>query len=328
MRSLKMLVTIASFMAATAVVHATPVPPLNLAELCERSDLIVVGRIEVVQQLGESQMEVRGSYVQVTRMQAEMMVDYVLKGQMNPGRVSFQFVLPQPESLGYRGVPSSYRIVFLRSTGADWQVADPFYPSFPATPHAATKDAGVFANVVGELAAALGAVDASKDDQVTLIWVLGTVQTPAATRALRAASRSTNQTVRIQSIATLLEQNETSMMPVAVELLSKSRDIPGYLVQNVASGIARGVREPSAIPYLAKLLRNADVRVRRSAATALRQVGTDAAARELGLALQDSDFEVRYNAVIGIADITGQTQWRPLLEEFRDREDEYLSHWK
>ena len=34
-------------------------------------------------------------------------------------------------------------------------------------------------------------------------------------------------------------------------------------------------------------------------------------------ALGDSDFQVRYDAVVGLAEIIGETAWRPSVRDFR-----------
>ena len=52
------------------------------------------------------------------------------------------------------------------------------------------------------------------------------------------------------------------------------------------------------------------------------------AQRPLGRALDDEDFDVRFNAVWGIAAATGQYQLRPGWADFREDEARHIREWK
>ncbi len=308
---------------------ATPVPMLDIKHLCEGADLIVVGKIETVRQVGESEMLVRNHWGRAHLMQAQMRVDYAVKGEVEPGQLSFGFIVPTPESLGYHGVPSAtYQMVFLKRDGTNWDLADPFYPSFPAVPGTQKPEGDTFTRVVAILAATLDSGLASENDQAVVIRALGRAQTSVSTEALLRASQNTNRLVRISSMVELLQRDDTRVMTAAVDILSHPGDVPDYLIENLASGIAIGVRKPDAIPLLGKLLTLQDVRVRRAAATALGNTQTFPATPKLALALDDPDFRVRFYAVIGFAEITRQTKWHPSEDEFREHEQKYLAHWK
>ena len=47
----------------------------------------------------------------------------------------------------------------------------------------------------------------------------------------------------------------------------------------------------------------------------------------LARALDDSDQQVRYSAVAGLAEITGETKWMPSIPLFKEDESPYLAHW-
>jgi hypothetical protein len=36
----------------------------------------------------------------------------------------------------------------------------------------------------------------------------------------------------------------------------------------------------------------------------------------------------RYYTVVGLAQITGESDWRPTMEQFRTNENKYLDHWR
>jgi hypothetical protein len=48
----------------------------------------------------------------------------------------------------------------------------------------------------------------------------------------------------------------------------------------------------------------------------------------LATTLDDTDFEVRYYGVTGLAEISGQLEWHPNMEVFRAEEARYLRHWR
>lgn len=97
--------------------------------------------------------------------------------------------------------------------------------------------------------------------------------------------------------------------------------IGGLLLEN-------GVRDPEAIPELSRLLLAQDVRIRRAAASALRHTAASDATAGLVRVLSDSDSRVRYTAVIGLAEITGQYNWGPSIDLFEREGGRYLAHWK
>jgi len=317
-----------SFLLNIGVTFASPAPILDVKRLCERADLIVVGRILTKNDVGHSEMPMRDHLENVRLMESRIRVDNTLKGDAESEELMFRFVLPTSESYGYHGVPSEgYRILFLKRNGSTWEVSDPFYPSLPAVPNTPVLPGDTYTRVVATLAASLDLRPPSKEEERELIRVLGTIQTPASTDALVRASQQPDKLIQASAISELLRRDETRVMPVALELLSNSQGIPDYLVQNLASSISIGVRRPDVIPSLGRLLKSSDVRVRRAAASALRNTQSPSAAPRLASALGDDDFKVRFYAVAGLAEITRQNEWQPSQEEFRENEQKYVAHW-
>ena len=150
-----------------------------------------------------------------------------------------------------------------------------------------------------------------------------------STQALQRASHSSDPTIRLGAVAALLMRNDISGLQLAAETLLHAWG--GAFSPGVTEGLVIGiswVKDPRAVPALETLLERGDDAVRRAAARALANTsspdGTDALAR----ALYDPDQQVRFWAVLGLADITGQKSWRPSVLTYRDREAEYLSHWR
>lgn len=71
-----------------------------------------------------------------------------------------------------------------------------------------------------------------------------------------------------------------------------------------------------------------DGQFRRPIAAAIRSTKSQSAIHPLSSLLADADFEIRYTAVIGLAEITGQHEWGPAQDVFQANERRYLDHWK
>jgi HEAT repeat protein len=149
-----------------------------------------------------------------------------------------------------------------------------------------------------------------------------------STQALQFASHLADPTLRLSAVAVLLVRNDISGLQLAAEaLLGSAEGLPSEVRQNLTSGIGQ-LEDSRAVPTLAALLRQGDDRVRVAAASALVNTASPGAIDPLAEALDDSEYQVRYWAVVGLAEMTGQKDWRPNTDDFRDREASYLSHWK
>ena len=94
------------------------------------------------------------------------------------------------------------------------------------------------------------------------------------------------------------------------------------------AGSISDVKDVRAMPSLIRLLHSNDVYIRRGAVTALRNIGNTEAIIPFSQALADSDQEVRYKAVMGLAVITGEKEWATTIERFKEDEQPYITHWR
>lgn len=134
--------------------------------------------------------------------------------------------------------------------------------------------------------------------------------------------------LRLSVASALLARNDTAGLAIAVDVLLAPRPlVPDHILHNLTYAISEGVQAEEAIPALTRLLGAADPRTRRAATAALRRTGSYAALTPLLSALRDSDLEVRYYAVVGLAEITGQLDWRPNMDAFESDQSRYLSYW-
>jgi hypothetical protein len=111
-------------------------------------------------------------------------------------------------------------------------------------------------------------------------------------------------------------------------ILNPPPDVPKNLIDGLGYSIQAGVTDPRAAPALARLLNSTDVEKRRIATSALGRTHSMEATESLNKALDDKDQQVRYNAVTGLAQITGETDGMPSLEHFQKNEQHYLAHWR
>jgi hypothetical protein len=306
---------------------------MSVSELVEAADLILLGRVQSVRQVGDSTIFLNGQQIPATMMQGEIVVERALKGDPGLDRVVFHFSMPNAENggIGYADVPNeTQRLIFLSKSDRDYGFTNPYRPSLPTVPGITIQGQTSLERVISELAGVMHARESSRAEKLEAVFASQGVKSKTLDKALQDALMTTDRVLQLSVAAAMLARNDIAALPVAADaLIHPSPSLPTYLFQNLSSSIARGVRDEGAIPTLAELLRKApDAEARRAAASALRDIGTQTATAPLGLALGDNDFEVRYFAVIGLAEITGQSDWRPLMEEFQVHEEKYLAHWR
>jgi HEAT repeats len=305
--------------------YGVSVPSPNLQEVVNKSDAIAVGRVTGTRLIEKTTTTYRGSEISARLIEVDFHADAVLKGT---GRLlRFRFILPDV-NIGYRGVPEGQsRVVFLARSADGLQLTDPYYPSLPALP-AEAADTSVFASVIACIQAALGSPVPDADQKRQAIWVLRMTPGEPVQKALRVASADPTTEVRLDAISALLARNDISVLPIAAAaLIGPSNAIPSESRQNLIASIYDGIKDERAIPVVKTLLKASDPRVRQAAAMALRNTGAVSALGPLATALADSDELVRYFAVIGLAEIDNQPEWRPLLPDFKSNQAKYLEHW-
>jgi hypothetical protein len=317
---------------SVALANATVIPHLDVPNLCDKADLVVIGRVVGHQRLGTTSLGPGEGNMLASLMLARVDVEKVLKGHLDTPSVTFRFVLPY-EGIGYRGVSDGrFGIFFLRWVEEGYHVLDPYYPYVPAAPGAPPVAGNCVDKTTGELAHVFVSRDPSAQSRWTrweAVRALETVPTPLASTALRAATEDKDPLVRVWAISALVSRGDISML----EQVEKLGTIPPdprveNLTARLGSAIER-VRDKRAIPQLARLLHSEDVNIRRGAAAALRNIHDGAVIMPLTQALYDSDRDVQYQAVIGLAEIMGAgSEWAPAYDTFLNDQGHYLTHWR
>ena len=142
MKSVNLVVT--TFLLGASSVSAEFVPILSTKNLVERADLIIIGKIERVQEIATGTITFGGRNYPSQDYAADISVDETIKGDQVPRKFSFTFSVPSADEWGNvaRGslIPNSYRLIFLNKTAAGYRFTSPYSPSIPAGPKSCGPD--------------------------------------------------------------------------------------------------------------------------------------------------------------------------------------------
>lgn len=220
---------------------------------------------------------------------------------------------------------------FLRAVSQQgYEVLNPYHPFVIALPDApATSEGSALGRVIAEIAHVLNSPLTPQEDRKRAVGILAWVESSADEAALKKASQTLDGPVRLHIAAALLRRNDITLLDLAEKVLtSPPQGAETGILSKLAYAIRDGVTDSRAVPALMRLLGSKEVFVRQSAAAALRHVGDETVIEPLSKALQDGAREVRYQAVLGLATVTGQSDWSPSLDLFIKEEQRYLTYWR
>jgi hypothetical protein len=310
--------------------QARPVPVINLTDLAASADLIAGGEVTSIRQIGIDIIEDGSEKVPCRVMAADLRVVRILKGSASTPVLSLQFIEPyrSGESMGYQTPQVSlYRIFFLKQVEGTFRFVSPFYPSIPAVRETISGSEPIVDQMVHQLAAVIESRDSSSEQKSEAVWILRITKVVTATEALKKASDNQDASVRFSAIAGLLQRNDISKIDVAADELLRSTE-DSEIRQNLLTMITYWVADPKATPALIRLMQSNDVLARRSGISALIRTRSPEAVPALMQALDDKDSEVRFNAIVALAEINQQPEWKPDKDQFQANERPYLEHWR
>ncbi len=303
------------------------VSPLNIQSLTSDSDLIVIGQVNSIDTKGRATGTVERHKSDGQHMIASLNVHNVLKGQVETEKVTFEFLEAVNSPAGAQIELSQIAMFFLkRSSESGYTVSDPIYPFIRAFPSATVTDTNPLDRVVGVIGHPLLS-SSSVEDRRFAVKVLSSAGTGPAIRLLRQAMRDKDAVVQMQALSALLNGGDIASLDIAERTLLNPSDKEQYLLENVAAAL-EGIKDPLAIPTLQRLLQASSSLTRLGAARALRNMRVSEGVEGLVIALYDENRKVRYEAVIGLAEFTGQDQWGPSVDLFQSDEQAYLDYWK
>ncbi|HTS11388.1 MAG TPA: HEAT repeat domain-containing protein [Candidatus Limnocylindrales bacterium] len=327
----RILITLLAFLAIFSARRAAsiPGPVLDLDALTEQSTVVAMGAVVSLQPGPDTELTDGSVTFEGRRIAVSLRVDRFLKGNLPSNEVSFYYLLP----LAFRGwrtiALNQYGIFFLTETSdASLRLTSPYYPFVAALPGVPTSGVGPIDRVISALCGTALTPSGDDDQRLSAIRSLSRTKATSAVAKLRELTGVGPTPVRLEAAATLLRRNDISALDLVVDaLLRNPADAPAAVLQDALAAIASNVTNPEAVPALTTLLRSDDVEVRRAGSSGLMRTRSPGAAQPLLSALADSDFEVRYYAVVGLAEIAGQPEWRPTIDQFRANEERYLQHW-
>jgi hypothetical protein len=301
---------------------------LDLERLTNDADLIFIGRVNSTRARPPITTLVEAPGVVAQPMIASLSIDRLVKGVISAQTVDAEFVLVNVPSRYTRIEPTQFGIFFLKKNAqGTYGVLDPTYPYVvaPSNPTVSVeRGLDLVVDLVGQVL--LGAT--SIEDRRLAVKTLSSARTEKATGLLRQGAKDRDAVVRMQSISALLNRDDVATLEAAETiLLNPPADTEQYLLDNVSAAL-EGVRNPRAIPILQRLLKSSDSHTRLSVVAALRQMHISNAIEGLVIALSDENRDVRYEGVIGLAELTNQSEWGPAIDTFQKDEQRYLDHWK
>jgi len=315
---------------STVPAEGTVVPPLDLPSLCDRADAIIVGQVLGRQEGGKAVIQTRGGPVNARAMAAVLGIQKLVKGQVHGMSISVRFWLPDLP-IGYKGLGGGqFGVFFLRQTREGNEVLDPYHPFVVAVPGAPRTVGDYLDQVTAELAYAATSPAAPQSTRQAAIRALDGLRTPASSSALKRAATDTSEAVRTMAIAALLRRNDITFIAAAVAtLIHPGPETDSNLLVGLGSALSY-VKDPRAAQVVARLLHAANPSARRWATEALRNIGGEEVIGPLTEALEDTDDEVVWSAIMGLAEITGDLDHGPgAQEEFKGKEKEnYVNYWR
>jgi hypothetical protein len=308
----------------------TGLPSLSISELVSQSDVVVVADVSGTKPIGLASVSVRGVTLLAQRYRVQAVALYRLMGSC-PEQFSIELLLPNT-STGYRSVKLGTRMLFLKRLGTTYIPANPYYPDFPALPSEPIEFHGNDARelVFAELSAVIASADASSDDKWEVLTQSFAIPDgdKLFVNDLLVGLRSTGDLdLRRRIQAELIGRND----------ISEFGDVRDALLADTISAtqkpvllyeIGQRLKNEKAVPGLAQLLQSRDPQVRVASAQALWHIASASSVRILTEALNDQNPDVRYYAIRGLADITGELQWGPSPGEYEEHETKYLSYWR
>lgn len=316
-----------AFLFATPGLNSTVVRTLDVASLTSQADLIVVGEAISAVDHGPTTLDFGGGPLAATHFMADLRADQIIKGAHGQ-TLTVEFTVPQTPT-GIQGVTAGqYGVFFLSTVGGRFRFTDPIYPSLPAFPAVKVSSGSALDQVTSVLGQVLEATSASESDRLRALDALGRLKTDAARAVLRHALNSSSRGIQLDAARTLVARNDSAGLALVENALLHPGGLSEQMVSNLAGSLAGLKDDPRSIPGLRRLLATGNQQIIRAAAIALRQSRSPAALGPLSGLLGNTEQQVRYYAVAGMGEITGQdASWTPAFDEFRDHEAKYLEYW-
>lgn len=305
---------------------------IDVPTLIRDAKVIAVGEVTDVWEDGREVSQFDGISESGRLMQARLRVLRVLKGNA-VDELMFTFLRSNLGDSGFIGVnKGEFGLFFFRESDDGLIFASHEYPKIIAGQEPCVTAGEPVNRVVGELACVTQSPASAVFDRISALGALSTVPAPSATEVLERAARELPSPLNLLAAIDLVARNDLSALALVEEGARTSPMLvisdKGNTMQYHWGRALEGIKDPAAIPALARMLTVDDSEVRQGVVGALRNTGSEAALEPLSMALDDSNFWVRWEAVMALATITHQKEWYPVYDQFKENEQLYLDYWK
>lgn len=339
MRLLKL--TIATLLLGFGLVYSDVVPVVSVKSLVDPADLIIVGKIERVQQTGAGSIAFSGRDYERLDFQAEIQVDETIKGQPVASPFVLSYSTPSVDSVGNvaRGElrADTYQVVFLKTTAQGFMFVNPYAPSLAARPKRCDSNwqaklgEDAYHRVLVRVLSSLCTPSSHEEKNRALSilnWNEDSSVAPFLEAALNFPEVQSDDGARSSILSDLLAWKDLSALPAAEqELFDPSKHTAGYLKSNIVLAISRLDAQVS-IPLLARTLKLPETDVRVAAARFLQYTNSQDAIDVLLTDLDDTDHEVQFAIMQSLGNLTNQHSWRPSSTAADSQWYECLNHWR
>lgn len=342
MKTIRQLFILVLAIAISGTAYATlPPPAQSPAQSIDAANVIVVGRITQAEVVADSS----GQPIQTAVVQ----VDRVLKGQpaLKGGKLDFYYPLTNA-SLPVHS--DQFGIALLRSAGngalSPVDASTAFLPALPTPPpinainplQALTAElANVLTRPPSDLLRAVGTGWQHKSyapaQQAQYLYASASSMLdrlpPAVTVPIlkQLAATTSSPAARLALVSTLVEAGDESLLDSAAPLVVNPPEDLQPAVVWLSSAIGNYAKTPAALGCASALAQSPILEAQEGAFSALRHIGTTGAVKPLTLGLESNNRMVRYYAVTGLAQITGQRP-APSLPDFEQNEAGYVQFWR
>jgi hypothetical protein len=312
-----------------ATAYPTPVP--NVAYLADQSGVIVKGRILEVNETGTITKATEDGLVTLHEMAASVQVDNVLKGNVEAKVITVDW-LEDRGALVLTLEQDEYTLLFLNSgkdgtfTFADAQVGKlPITSQNVPSAEAARDTEG---RLEGQLMASLS--DPDREVARTALEQVGNLGHVRSTEAIRMIASGSTPDFQGLAYRALLRLGDFSLLDQAIRYAEQpAQELELRRLQLAVAEAIGDIEDRSVVPALNSLLSSPSVDLRRAAAMALRTIGDPSGAGSLVRALDDSDRDVQYDAVMALSSVAGASPDNaPARDIFDQAPAKYLNYWK
>jgi hypothetical protein len=331
----------------TVVLGTTPTvadiaPIVSTKVLADSADLIIVGKVERVQETGSGDITYNGVNYPRRDYAADISIDETIKGGPLPRRFILSFSTPSMDAWGYVAQgglsPDTYRVIFLNKTPSGYKFVSPYSPSVPASPKPCSPNwemklgDDAYHKVLQQLLNLLCS-DSTPEEKQSALFVLNWTEDSSAAPFLKAALNlpdvKSDPTLRMWIVTDLLHWSDLSVLPLAEEdLFDQSASSPFFPKSNLVLAIS-SLEPQISVPLLARVLKLPQPEERVAAARFLEYTNSQTALDILLSALDDPDREVQFAVMQSLGNLTKQFQWRPGNTDVSDPDwGACVEHWR